>query len=289
MPLLSKIALWGSTLVFSMSLHAEHPMSLAQIMKEQMLKGYLNKSELPNSLTLLPAPPSAHSTSQAHDLYINRQALALQHTARWKQAALDSDLLFPKAAHIYACAANVDINQHTTPTLYRLLQKTLVDLGSTPSRAKVHYKRPRPFMQNGQPICHLTPEEQQQYGRLYQETPEDLAKDGSYPSGHSAAGWGWALIMSEIVPERKDHILLRGRTYAESRVVCNVHWQSDIIQGKLVGSTTVAALHSNPAFQKDLAQAKKEVLKAQRKGQVPDTAMCQQESENLSQTLADIL
>lgn len=284
-----KLAVLASLIMTSFSLQANDAEKLATIMKDQELKGYLAKAELPNSLTLLPPPPKPNSASHLHDLNINKQALTLQNTPRWKQAAIDSNLLFPKAADIYACAANVEISQKTTPTLYRLLQKTLVDIGSTPSLAKTHYQRARPFMQNAQQICNLSPEEQQAHGRLYQESQTDLSKDGSYPSGHSALGWGWALIMSEIVPERKDHILLRGRTYAESRVICNVHWQSDIVQGKLVGSTTVAALHANHAFMKDLAIAKKEVKKAQRAAQRPNAEMCKIENKNLSVTLDNIL
>ena len=31
-----------------------------------------------------------------------------------------------------------------------------------------------------------------------------LREDGSYPSGHNAIGWAWALILAEIAPERAD-------------------------------------------------------------------------------------
>ena len=273
----------------TMPAFADDADQLAAIMKDQVTKGYLSKTELPNSQTLVPLPPSANSTSFQHDLAINKQALALQNSPRWKQAALDANLLFPKAAQIFSCAADVDISQQNTPTLYKLLQKSLVDVGLSPHAAKVHYQRKRPFMENGQQICHLTPEEQKAAGILYQETQADLAKDGSYPSGHSAAGWGWALIMSEVVPQRQDAILLRGRTFAESRVICNVHWQSDIVQGKVMGAATVAALHSNNQFMKDLATAKKEVAQAQRLGKKPNATACQREAQNLSTTLSDIL
>ena len=47
--------------------------------------------------------------------------------------------------------------------------------------------------------------------------------DGSCPSGHTDIGWGWALILSEIAPDRTDAILERDRAFGESRVVCNVH------------------------------------------------------------------
>ena len=74
-------------------------------------------------------------------------------------------------------------------------------------------------------------------------TPEDdeaLRADGSYPSGLTAIGWGWALILAQLMPDRADAILERGRAFGESRAVCNVHWYSDVVAGRIVGSAAVA-------------------------------------------------
>ena len=69
-----------------------------------------------------------------------------------------------------------------------------------------------------------------------------LEKDGSYPSGHSAIGMAWSLLLTEISPAQTDAILARGRSFALSRMVCNAHWHSDTIQGRYVGAYTVARL-----------------------------------------------
>ena len=93
-------------------------------------------------------------------------------------------------------------------------------------------------------------------------TPDDeegLRKDGSYPSGHTAIGWAWALILCEIVPDRTDAILARGREFGQSRVICNVHWQSDVDAGRMMGSATVALLHADDGFLADVTNAKAEV------------------------------
>src|SRR2546427_11066536 len=87
-------------------------------------------------------------------------------------------------------------------------------------------------MVNGEPTC--SPKDE-----------EGLRKNGSYPSGHTSIGWAWALILSEIVPDRADAIQARGRNYGESRLVCNVHWQSDILEGRFMGAAAVARLHDN--------------------------------------------
>ena len=94
-------------------------------------------------------------------------------------------------------------------------------------------------------------------------------KDGSYPSGHTAIGWAWALILTEIVPSRTDAILARGRAFGDSRLVCNVHWQSDVNEGRVMGASTVARLHADVGFRGDLDAAKTEYAVAVAKGLKP--------------------
>ena len=66
-------------------------------------------------------------------------------------------------------------------------------------------------------------------------------------------------MLSEIAPERQNQILSRGLPYVQSRSVCRVHWNSDVQAGFVMGSATVARLHSNPVFRADLRAAAGEV------------------------------
>ena len=91
------------------------------------------------------------------------------------------------------------------------------------------------------------------------EIEAGLRNDGSYPSGHTSVGWSWALILSEIATERQNQIFSRGLAYGQIRSVCNVHWNSDVQAGFVMGSATVARLHSNPVFRADLRAAAVEV------------------------------
>ena len=114
-------------------------------------------------------------------------------------------------------------------------------------------------------------------------TPDDrtlLETDGSYPSGHSAIGWGWALILSQLAPERAEVILSRGRDYARSRMVCNVHWMSDTEAGMAVGAAAFAQLQNNALFQGTMTAARSE-LDAQTLA-VPNPQVCAEEAEILS-------
>ena len=224
---------------------------------------------LPNSLELIPPPPIDGSTAFALDKDVSMQSLALQGTARWTLAAQDADLVFPQAAGTFSCALNAPITEQETPQLYMLLRRTLADAGLSTYTAKNHYNRTRPFVVNNEPIC--TPEEE-----------EALMNDGSYPSGHTAIGWAWALILTEISPELTDEILARGWAFGQSRTICNVHWQSDVMMGRIMGATSVASLHSDPEFRAAIEAARKELESARARGLQP-TRDCQAESDALKE------
>lgn len=233
------------------------------------LAGYLQTEMLPNSSTFIPPPPIEGSAELALDKEESLENLALNGTPRWLLATEDAELRFPKAAEAFSCAIKAPITEQDTPHLYRLLRRTLMDAGRATYSAKYMYKRPRPFIGNGEPIC--TPQK-----------IERLKESGSYPSGHTAIGWAWALILAEIAPEHVNEIIARGWDFGESRKVCNVHWHSDIVAGRLVGAAVVARLHADPTFLADLEAAKAEFASVRKKGLKP-TRDCQKEVEALTQ------
>ena len=239
-----------------------------------ILAGYLPPEKLPDSLALLPPLPAKGSPAEALDREIATRSLKLQGSPRWALAASDSDLRFPNAANIFSCALGLTVSQTRTPHLYRLLRRTLADAGLSTYRAKKHYSRKRPFMVNGGPVC--TPHE-----------ANHLRRDGSYPSGHAAIGWAWALILAELAPERADRILARGWAFGQSRVVCNVHWQSDVLMGRTMGAATVARLHANPAFRQAMEAARKEVAALRGNGDGP-AVDCASEERALGEVPADM-
>jgi acid phosphatase (class A) len=109
-----------------------------------------------------------------------------------------------------------------------------------------------------------------------------LADSFSYPSGHATQGWAYALILAALVPEKATAILVRGRAYGESRVVCGVHWLSDVVAGRLTGTSTVAALMGDPTFRADLDKARAELRGALAgAGTSPDQATCTREAAAL--------
>lgn len=222
---------------------------LAQAPSSLFIPGYLPRGAAPDSLSLLPPAPRPGSASEARDVAESKALAPLEGGPRWRLAAQDADLHFPGAAGVFRCALGAAVDPQTTPRLYTLLRRTVADAGLATYPAKTHYKRARPFMTDGRPTC----------------TPADekmLRVDGSYPSGHAAIGWAWALILAEAAPDRADAVLARGRAFMESRAVCNVHWLSDVEAGGVVGAAVVARLHNDPAFRQDLEAAKAEIAAA---------------------------
>ena len=208
-----------------------------------IVAGYLPQAGLPNSLALDPPAPTPGTAVYALDEAVSRANLALQGSPRWQQATSDADLSFPHVAETFSCSMGIPITEADTPHLYMLLRRSFTDAALSTLAAKNHYNRTRPFMENNRPTC----------------SPKDeafLRKDGSYPSGHTTIGWAWALILTEIAPAQTDAILARGRSFGDSRLVCNVHWQSDVNEGRIMGASTVARLHADPAFLADLDAAK---------------------------------
>lgn len=232
-----------------------------------LLMGYIPQEDQLDSLKfVLPAPAEDSSRQEQDNAWADRM-LDLRGTGRWELAISDADLHFPAAVDAFSCSLGIPISEDDTPSLYMLLRRSLTDLGLASYSAKNAYQRERPFMINRQPVC--TPQDE-----------EALREDGSYPSGHTAIGWGWALILTELVPERAEKLLARGRSFGESRNVCNVHWYSDVVAGRLVGAAAVAKLHTNAEFLAAMTAAGEDITRARESNLAPEVD-CEGESRAL--------
>jgi acid phosphatase (class A) len=234
------------------------PTSAAEVgeFRHGFLNGYLPPSDIPDSLALIPAPPTPGSAAQADDDAAFQELTKFQGTARGALAVEDANLSFPHAAETFSCALGVPISERETPNLNMLLQRTLTDAGIATYKAKDKYQRTRPFVVFKVASC----------------TPAEdgfLRGDGSYPSGHTSIGWNWALTLTEIAPDHADAILQRGRAFGQSRGICGAHWKSDIESGRIIGAATFAKLHASPVFMAQMAAARAEVSKARSRGAAP--------------------
>ena len=218
-----------------------------------VLNGYLDRRALPNARALLPPPPPDGSPMAAADLAAYRTSRALRDSPRWALATRDAELRFPAAGRTFSCALDAPISAEATPHLNTLLRRTLADAGLSTYTAKDHYNRVRPFVALKEASCSTA------------EEPR-LVKDGSYPSGHAALGWAWGLVLASVSPERADALLQRAHAFGQSRMICGVHWQSDVDAGRTMGAATFARLQSDPTYAAQIALARGELAALRAKG-----------------------
>jgi acid phosphatase (class A) len=197
-------------------------------------------------------PPTPDSPRGKADQATFEATRALAGTPAWDKAIADADLSGAHGFKSFSCAAGVTISPQATPTLTSLLLRMTDDAATLYQPAKAAFQRSRPPVGNTKPIC--VPREKW------------IETDGSYPSGHGLIGWSWALVISEVAPDNASKILARGRAFGDSRVICGVHFQSDIEAGRYLGSALVSRLHNDAAFEADLATAKAEVATSRASG-----------------------
>jgi acid phosphatase (class A) len=215
--------------------------------------GYLLPEERPDSIALIPPPPAPGTPEFAADEAVYRKLSALQDSVRWQLAASDANLKFPHAANVFSCAIGIEVTEATTPHLYAVLRRTVIDAGQSTYKAKEKYDRERPFEITGDPIC--VPEDEQL-----------LRGNASYPSGHASLGYVWGEVFAELLPESTAAARARAYEFGQSRVICRVHYQSDVDAGRTVGKAVFERLHQDPEFVADMAAAKVEVKQARRHG-----------------------
>lgn len=234
-----------------------------------MMPGYLKPQEVLDSVAVIAAPPAPGTAAQAADDEAYRAAIAAKDSPRWRQAILDAEERdIPKALENFACALGLTISEKDTPHLMMLMRRTMTDIGVAYDKGKDRYGRLRPYAAHSGPSC--TPG--------YTNSGPEARR--SYPSGHAATGWGAALVLVEVAPGRATELARRGREFAQSRVACGVHWQSDVDAGRDLGAAVVAQLHANADFAAQLAEARKEAAAVWAAGAKPK-ADCRAEAEAL--------
>ncbi len=221
--------------------------------------GYIGEHPDTGIIAFLPPPPAEGSLRARDDAAIYRATRKLEGTPRWKQAAEDSEIFAPDFAfRTFACALGAEIKPEQAPALTLLLGRVPADIDGVTEKVKKTAMRPRPVAADPRPIC--------------LPKADWLLSSSSYPSGHAATGWALGLILSELAPDRAGPILVRAAAIGDSRVICGVHYQSDVEIGRQVGAAVVAVLQARHDFAADLAAAGEELAAARRSA--PKPAAC---------------
>lgn len=207
----------------------------------------VDAGNVPNLLEFLPPPPIAGDADFQRDQRIYCETRSERGGEAWARAVYDAE----DKKHLddlYLDAFGVRITRESTPATHELLLIATDYIAKAINPAKEHYMRVRPYAYFNMPCATCTPHDEAW-----------LRDNGSYPSGHSSRGWGLALVLTEISPERQGAILKRGYELGQSRVICGVHWQSDVDAARLGASAAVVQLNNDENFRALLEKAKQEI------------------------------
>lgn len=223
--------------------------------------GYLPAEQPFDGTGFLPPYPAKGSMAEAYDVAAWRDSLKGEGSPRWRQALADDPTGLKDGLTQFQCAVGLTLNKANAPTLMTLLGKSQLDTHWAVDKAKAHFKRPRPFADTpDSPTCMAI-------------KPEMRGKvSTAYPGGHSTLGMTWGLILTELAPDRSTQIMDRVRDYSHSRLVCGIHYPSDLEAGHMLGAALVARLRAEPAFRADLEKARAEVAAARAANSAPPAA-----------------
>lgn len=215
--------------------------------------GYLGAP--PDGRIFLGPPPADGSIQQRAEMGWIADQRPPQTSARWAQAVADNEI---DAFTALAAPLGRALSAEETVNSRRALARLTTDIAAAYDKAKEDFGRARPFVTNtALTVCAIGKDEADRTSQMAR-----LTRSKSYPSGHAAFGWAWALLFAEAVPERADAILARGREYGDSRVICGFHYPSDVEAGRLVGAAVVARLRADPEFARDFNILRREVRMA---------------------------
>lgn len=194
-------------------------------------------------MQILPAPPAADSA-------VTRDELALLHRLQDSRTAQQAALAVAddqdESIFIYRDVLGERFNAARLPVTAAFSARVNNDeeVNTLPAKQGFHRMRPYNLDKTLQPIC------------------KTKTKDDSYPSGHTTAGYLQALALIELVPEKRDAILARAADYGNNRLVCGVHYPSDLQASKVLAYSVHAVMANNPQYQKEMEAARSEVRKA---------------------------
>lgn len=199
----------------------------------------LDPSVYDASLFLPPAPAedSARTKAELAEL----RALAASASAERKAAAAHDAR--DETPDIFNGVIGFDIA--TMPETNKLLQ-IVADEEDTDSKvAKTFFHRARPYVLDATlPTC---------------ETRKPGKPANSYPSGHTTLAFSMGVVLAHLMPAKAQAILARSSEYAENRLICGVHYRSDIVAGQQFGTVLALKLMENATFKTQMQAASAEL------------------------------
>ena len=199
---------------------------------------YLTPQDL-DLMSYLPTPNVAGSVAHKEQLALVLKMQQTMPADRIEQAKRDAtetlDVAFSGVLGKPLTAASLPA---TTHLMARLTETE--DVVVEP--AKTAFGRVRPYLTDPQIKSLVNP-----------------SKSGSYPSGHATFITVAAIMVGDMVPDKRDALWERARDYSWSRVIAGMHYPNDLDGGKVAGTAIAVAVRNKPDIKADYDAARREL------------------------------
>jgi acid phosphatase (class A) len=186
-------------------------------------------------------PPSTPESAATRD-----ELLAMQATRTAAQVEAARADRKTRIERFYGALGLAETAPPDLPRLQRLAKRVEEDVRFQVRVVKDHYRRLRPY--------EIEP-------RL-EPCIDNVQGDLSYPSGHAAYAWSMAYLLAEMVPERRAALEARAAEFARQRMMCGVHFRSDLEAGRHAARLLLSAMDTDTEFRAERAAATAELRAA---------------------------
>lgn len=173
-------------------------------------------------------PPAPESAAARDDLavlnWLQRHRTPQMVASTWSTLGRDVDLFSP--------ALGVDMSK-STPRVEQGLGAFLALVDQASNRIKDIVRRPRPYWSHAHLKPCLPPE-----------------RGFSFPSGHSTWYQAAAELLGDLLPERRERLLMIGAYGGANRVMCGVHYPSDVDAAQRLGRAAAEQIIASPQWRR---------------------------------------
>jgi acid phosphatase (class A) len=211
--------------------------------KAPAVSKFLQPGELDPTLILPPPPKDDAPAAVEGRAELHRIAAAARTPERLAQAKHDDEV---EDVRSIADVLGPAFDLGRFPATAKLFADLRNEDSVAAKQAKAFFKRERPWLNERElDVC-----------------DDHTDVKNSYPSGHATMGYAAAAVLAQLMPGNAQVILARATDYSESRLICGVHYRSDVEAGQVLGNVLVAKLMTKPAFVAEVEAARAELTAA---------------------------
>jgi acid phosphatase (class A) len=206
---------------------------------EDKAKPFTDSTEV-NLVNLLPPPPANDSAKTKAEI---GELLQIQVT---RTPEMEARAVADAEENIWRYADVIDnpkFTKENLPKFSAFFDRIVETEAAVVDPAKDVWKRTRPHLLYPDLVKPVVP----------------LSKSGSYPSGHTTLGTLMGVVLSNMVPEKKDAIMARAWEYGWNRVIGGIHYPTDIEAGRIAGIATAQTIMQHDDYKAEYEAARTEL------------------------------